>query len=80
MKTFLNKYYLPTPVKWRKIGDTILIVGTIISTTVLTEYEKCKEFLNMSDLKGFLTLSIICTVLGKIVTNFASEITLKEKL
>lgn len=74
MKTLLSKYYTPTPVIWRKIGDTILIVGTIISTTILAEYEKAKELFAMTDLKGLVTISIICTVLGKIVTNFASEV------
>jgi len=74
MKTLLSKYYMPTPKKWRKIGDAILIVGTIISTTILAEYEKAKELFEMTDLKGLVTISIICTVLGKIVTNFASVV------
>jgi hypothetical protein len=73
MKNLINKYYKPTPVKWRKLGDSILVIGTIISTSVLTEYEKAKEIFGVEDLKYFVVASIICTTLGKIITNFATE-------
>ena len=79
MKSLFNNYFTPTPQKWRKIGDSILIIGTIISTTILTEYEKAKELFGMGDLKGLVTVSIICTVLGKIATNFASDVVPTEQ-
>lgn len=71
IKSVLSKYYAPTPVKWRKIGDAILLIGTIISTTLLTEYEKAKELFQVQDLRHLLVVAILFTVLGKILTNFA---------
>lgn len=79
MKNLLKNYYKPTPIKWRKIGDSILVIGTIISTTCLTEYEKAKEMFGMGDLKTLMLTAIICTALGKIITNFAVEETPKVK-
>lgn len=78
MKNIFKNYYKPTPVKWRKLGDSILVIGTIISTTCLTEYEKAKEMFGMGDLKTLMLTAIVCTALGKIVTNFASEQTPEE--
>lgn len=72
MKNLISNYWKPTPIKWRKIGDSILVVGTLISTTVLVEYEKSKELFGVSDLKYFVLTSLICTTLGKIITNFAT--------
>jgi hypothetical protein len=71
MKNLLQNYYKPTPIKWRKLGDSILVIGTIISTTCLTEYEKAKEMFGIGDLKTLMLTAIVCTALGKIVTNFA---------
>jgi hypothetical protein len=71
IKNALNKYYTPTPVKWRKVGDAILLVGTIISTTLLSEYEKAKELFQVQDLRHLLIVAILLTVLGKVLTNFA---------
>lgn len=72
MKNIFKNYYKPTPIKWRKLGDSILIIGTIISTTCITEYEKAKEIFGTGDLKTLMLTAIVCTALGKIVTNFAS--------
>jgi hypothetical protein len=73
MKNLIKNYYKPTPAKWRKIGDSILVIGTIISTTCLVEYEKAKELIGDVDLKCFLLVSIVCTTLGKVITNFTKE-------
>jgi len=72
MGKLLKKYYAPTPVKCRKIGDIILILGALINTTILTEYEKAKEIFGTDDLKHWVAISIALTVLGKIVTNFCT--------
>ncbi len=63
---------MPTPVKWRTIGDSILLLGTLISTTMLTEYEKVKELFGVTDLKHWVAASIILTVAGKVITNFVA--------
>jgi hypothetical protein len=73
MKNIFTNYYKPTPAKWRKIGDSILVIGTITSTTCLVEYEKAKEIFGANDLKTIMLTAVVCTALGKIITNFASE-------
>lgn len=78
MKKIFKNYYKPTPVKWRKLGDSILVIGTIISTTCLAEYEKAKEIFGVGDLKSLMLTAIVCTALGKIVTNFATVETTSE--
>jgi len=79
MKNLIKKYYKPTPLKWRKIGDSILVIGTIISTTCLVEYENAKEMFGVGDLKVLMLTAVICTALGKIITNFAVEETTEVK-
>jgi hypothetical protein len=60
MKT--KKYYAPTPVKWRKIGDACLTIGsTITSISAFT-------------MPPIVTAAAaILTCLGKIITNFNTE-------
>lgn len=58
----INNYFKPTPRKWRIIGDTLLIVSTSFSGW---------EFMSNNQEIGFIFLCI--GVLGKIITNFASE-------
>jgi hypothetical protein len=67
MKIFKNKvkvsaegYYKPTPSKWRKIGDTLLLASTTLSS------------LNID--KPYIAIAIQVTgVVGKFLTNFAHE-------
>jgi hypothetical protein len=33
----MNKYYRPTPIKWRKIGDALLASSTTITTFAIYE-------------------------------------------
>ncbi len=58
----LTNYYKPTPKKWRKIGDAFLIVGMSITTFVI-----------FADSKWIASISLICTILGKLITNFATD-------
>ena len=60
-KQATDKYYKPTPKKWRKIGDALQDVGIIVgSITVFT-------------VPWVGVLSIALGRIGKIITNFASE-------
>lgn len=58
-----TNYYAPTPLKWRKLGDTLLAISTMITTyAVVDEWSK------------YMTLSaLILGVIGKFLTNFFSE-------
>ena len=58
----MNNYYKPTPKKWRKIGDALLGVSTMI--TSFSIYENIQ----------WLAISALMTgVVGKFLTNFFSK-------
>ena len=71
-------YFQPTPIKWRKIGDSILIIGTVISTTALVEYENLKDVFSTVEFKHLILASMIFTAVGKVMTNFVAESDKKE--
>lgn len=57
-----DNYYKPTPRIWRKIGDSLLTVGsTITGISAFT----------MPPVVTAIAAGLTC--LGKIITNFASE-------
>lgn len=56
-------YYKPTPVKLRVIGDSILIVGTTLTTVA--------ALLSLSPY--VVAAAAIITAVGKILTNFANK-------
>lgn len=63
----LNKYYSPTPKRWRKIGDAILLLGAslapIIMGSPMNDHQKAWG----------VTISSLLGVFGKIATNFATD-------
>ena len=54
----MNKYYRPTPVKWRKIGDALLATSTTITTFAIYEQVEWLAY-----------VALITGVLGKFLTN-----------
>lgn len=56
------KYYAPTPVKWRKLGDALLGVSTTITGFAIYE-----------EVKGIAITALILGVVGKFLTNFFSK-------
>ena len=58
----MKKYYNPTPVKWRKLGDAFLAASTTITTFAI--YEKV----------DWLAYAALFTgVVGKFLSNLFSE-------
>jgi len=55
-------YWKPTPKKWRQVGDSILLIGTTITSYAI-----------FAENHYYALASLILTVLGKIITNFAKE-------
>jgi hypothetical protein len=62
-----ENYTAPTPVKWRKIGDTILLVSSSLSTMVMG--------LPISEHAQLWTVFVvnIIGVIGKVLTNLTKE-------
>lgn len=63
MKLDTKSYYKPTNPKWRKLGDSILILGTSLTAT----------FAGMEVDKGWIIAAAILTALGKMVTNIFTD-------
>jgi len=57
-----SRYYSPTPIKWRKLGDALLVVSTTITGYVMHE-----------DVKWVALTALITGVVGKFLTNFFTE-------
>lgn len=62
LKRWITKYSMPTPAKWRKIGDSLMIIGGSITAYMIER-----------DDHTMAKVALICTILGKVITNFASE-------
>ena len=74
----LSNYYKPTPKKWRKIGDTILAVGTFVTAGSLIQYDQLKEIFTPQEVKIIIACAFIMGVSGKFLTNFFKEESTKE--
>jgi len=59
----MKNYYSPTPPAWRKLGDSILIMGTTLTAT----------FAGMEVDKGWVIGAAVVTALGKMITNLFTE-------
>ena len=59
MKASITHYWKPTPIFWRKIGDSMLVVGALSGTLAIAE-----------DMKWLSISLVVCTLLGKFLTNF----------
>ncbi len=59
----MKKYYMPTPLKWRKLGDALLGVSTMLSTySVADDWSKTTTI-----------LIIVVGALGKFLSNFFAD-------
>jgi hypothetical protein len=54
----MNRYYRPTPIKWRKIGDALLAASTTITTCAIYEHVEWLAY-----------TALITGVIGKFLTN-----------
>ena len=57
-----DNYNAPTPKKWRRLGDSLLSVGTMITGMAIYE-----------DVKWLAIAALIISVTGKFLTNFFKE-------
>lgn len=57
-----DKYYAPTPAKWRKLGDALLGVSTTITGYAIYE-----------EVKWIALTALAIGVVGKFLSNFFSE-------
>lgn len=68
-----RSYWKPTPKKWRKIGDTLLAVSSVLAIGGLWQFDNLKDIFTTFEIKGMILSSIIFGVVGKFLTNFFKE-------
>jgi hypothetical protein len=72
-KIIIKNYWKPTPKKWRRIGDSLLAVATVLSIGGIWQFDILKDIFTQTELKGLIITSIILGVVGKFMTNFFKE-------
>ena len=79
VNSLMCNYWKPTPKKWRKMGDALLAVASILSIGGLWQFDNLKDVFTSNELKVMIVLSIVLGVIGKILTNFfVEDITQKD--
>jgi len=72
-KGMMKNYWKPTPKKWRKLGDSLLAVATVLSIGGIWQFDNLKDIFTQTELKGLIISSISLGVVGKFLTNFFKE-------
>jgi hypothetical protein len=73
MKELMKRYWTPTPKKWRRIGDSLLAVSTVLAIGGLWQFDNLKDVFTPIELKVMIVLSLVLGVAGKFLTNFFKE-------
>jgi hypothetical protein len=73
MKKIFKNYYKPTPAKFRKLGDVLLVVGTSITMGTLMEFDKLEKVFTSMEIKVAMITALAFGVIGKFLTNFFAE-------
>lgn len=66
-------YWKPTPKKWRRIGDSLLAVASVLAIGGLWQFDNLKDIFTTVEIKIMIVLSIALGVVGKFLTNFFKE-------
>jgi hypothetical protein len=69
----MKNYWNPTPKKWRRLGDSLLAVATVIAIGGIWQYDSLKEIFSTGELKIMIVSSIVFGVVGKFLTNFFKD-------
>jgi hypothetical protein len=72
-KITIKNYWKPTPKKWRRLGDSLLAVATVLSIGGIWQFDNLKDIFTQTELKGLIIASIVLGVVGKFMTNFFKE-------
>lgn len=69
----MKQYWSPTPKKWRKLGDSLLAVATVIAVGGIWQWDTLKELFTVMELRAMIGTSIALGVIGKFLTNFFKQ-------
>jgi len=73
LKRIASSYWAPTPKKWRKFGDSLLAVASVLAVGGLWQFDNLKDIFSPFEIKAMIVSSIILGVCGKFITNFFKE-------
>lgn len=72
-KKMTSVYWKPTPKKWRRVGDSLLAVASVLAIGGLWQFDNLKDIFTTTEIKVMIVTSIILGVVGKFLTNFFKE-------
>ena len=72
-------YWKPTPKRWRRIGDSLLAVASVLAIGGLWQFDNLKDIFTPGEIKIMIVTSIAFGVIGKFLTNFFKEDTLEKE-
>ena len=72
-KKITSSYWKPTPKKWRRIGDSLLAVASVLAIGGLWQFDNLKDVFTPFEIKAMILSSIVFGVVGKFLTNFFKE-------
>ena len=72
-KKITGSYWKPTPKKWRRIGDSLLAVASVLAIGGLWQFDNLKDIFTPFEIKVMIVSSITLGVVGKFLTNFFKE-------
>ncbi len=67
--TKLSNYYLPTPKRFRKIGDAFLATATFVTAGGLIAFDTLEKIFTPKEIKVTIGIFFALGVLGKFITN-----------
>jgi len=73
LKKMTSRYWKPTPKKWRRIGDSLLAVASVLAIGGLWQFDNLKDIFTSTEIKVMIVMSIVLGVVGKFLTNFFKE-------
>ena len=79
VNSLLCNYWKPTPKKWRRIGDSMLAVASVLAIGGLWQFDNLKDIFTTGEIKGMIVASIVLGVVGKFLTNFFKEDTTENE-
>ena len=79
LKKITSSYWKPTPKKWRRIGDSLLAVASVMAIGGLWQFDNLKDIFTPFEIKLMIVSSIVLGVIGKFLTNFFKEETTENE-
>jgi len=69
MKLSIKHFYKPTPKKWRKVGDALLAVSSLVTGGGLLAFDQLTSVFTPKELKAIIGSAFIVGIVGKFITN-----------